>query len=123
MDTQVILLVDDDPINNMIIQRMFARQSDRIRMQIFEQGQDGLSYLKSGRNPALILLDINMNDINAWEFLEQMQADKIDTPVMILTSSIGQKDMKRAKGYNQVIDYLIKPLDDQQVKKILDNLP
>lgn len=123
-----ILLIDDDPIANMIstkiIERTFA-----LKVVAFTNAIEALQLLKehpSGPEsfPAVIFLDINMPHMDGWEFLEEFQKlDKnilANCTVIMLTSSIDIEDIERSKTYNCVNDFISKPLTQDKVRTLLN---
>jgi CheY-like chemotaxis protein len=64
--------------------------------------------------PDIIFLDINMPDMDGWDFLAHFKNFPIDArtkcKVVMLTSSIDIFDIRKARVYKEVIDYIIKPL-------------
>ena len=58
----------------------------------------------------VIFLDINMPVMNGWQFLEQMQILNLNPTVYILTSSIDQSDISKARTFKNVKAFLTKPL-------------
>lgn len=68
-----------------------------------------------GHPPDLILLDINMPRLNGFEFLDKFQEiNRSASPAVVIvmvTSSEFAEDIKRAKSYDIVADYLVKPLE------------
>ena len=96
-----ILLVEDDSVDIMTIERAF-RQAN-IANPIFK-ARDGLAALEHLRGsggkeqidrPLLILLDLNMPLMNGLEFLETIKNDLElrDIPVVVLTSSQDEEDI------------------------------
>jgi CheY-like chemotaxis protein len=64
--------------------------------------------------PDLILLDISMPQLNGFDFidlfLEKFPQNGTRTRFFITTSSVLEKDKKKAMNYECVEDYIIKPL-------------
>jgi len=114
-----IMLVDDVKISNFIMKKMIQKLS--VDYQIFDytypsQALDDLYQI----NPDLIFLDINMPEVNGWQFLEFMKENNLKWPVYILTSSTSDFDLQRSQSYNNVRDLLVKPLNASALKSILD---
>ncbi|HLA44747.1 MAG TPA: response regulator [Aggregatilineales bacterium] len=102
-----LLIVDDEPFTVEMI-------STYLQMNGFEctgahSGTDGLALLKN-TNPALVILDLMMPDIEGFEFCERMRSDPqfATIPVLIVSARTDQEAMDRAfnAGAN---DYLTKP--------------
>lgn len=109
------MIVDDDPIFVMMFKKIIANESFYNSPKDFSNGLLAKEYLKSEYDPStnyIIFLDINMPVMNGWEFLEHICefADPKNTMVFIVTSSINQADMVRAKENEYVIKYLTKPI-------------
>ena len=63
----------------------------------------------------LIVLDINMPVMNGWEFLDKLNTIAIKplVKVIIVTSSIDSSDKDKAKEYDQVFEFMEKPLQER----------
>ncbi len=71
--------------------------------------------------PQMILLDINMPVMDAWDFLDKMNERLYDAniSVFILSSSINPKDMEKSMLYTSVLKYVMKPLGLDKIATIL----
>ena len=92
-----ILLVEDDLVDVMTVQRSFKELKVINPLIVKHHGEDALSYLKSHAEelPCVIILDINMPKMNGHEFLKQLKQYPIykDIPIVMLTSSKEQQDV------------------------------
>jgi CheY-like chemotaxis protein len=115
-----LVLIDDDPINNFVNQKVLRKQKDDWAMMDFTDPKKALDYLlKNQENlPAVILLDINMPILNGWQFLDELLKNSINVPVFMLTSSIAQEDMEKTKIYPMIRGYINKPLNDDKAKLV-----
>jgi CheY-like chemotaxis protein len=109
-----ILLVEDDDVDVMNVQRAFKRNNIANPLFIARNGIEALELLKSGDVPVnrrIVLLDLNMPQMNGIEFLRTLRQDeelKL-TPVVVLTTSNDERD--RIEAYNlNVAGYLLKPV-------------
>ena len=119
-----IMLVDDNVDDNFIHERAIKKKASDIEVVVKNSGLDALDYLKSTEAPKsdLIFLDINMPNMNGWEFLEEygklnkkLQRNSI---IVMLTTSDNLDDVKRAKKISHVIDYITKPLTKDKLDAI-----
>ncbi|WP_071872291.1 response regulator [Atopomonas hussainii] len=107
-----ILLVDDDDVDVMGIQRAFAKLKI---LNPIVRARDGLEALELLRgqghidHPYLILLDINMPRMNGIETLAALRADPqlANAVVFILTTSRDDQD-KLAAYEKHVAGYIVK---------------
>jgi len=114
-----ILLLEDDDVDVMNVQRAFKKGNITSPLYIARNGLEGLEMLRGNSNkPAaiplghrLILLDINMPRMSGIEFLQLLRADPTlkSIPVIMLTSSNEERDRFNAYNLN-VAGYLLKPV-------------
>jgi CheY-like chemotaxis protein len=109
-----ILLVDDDEVDVMNVQRSFKKNNISNPLYVAGNGVEALEMLRSGSVPSqnrLILLDINMPKMNGIEFLRILRADPVlrSSPVVVLTTSNDDKDRMESFELN-VAGYLLKPV-------------
>ena len=115
-DPVSILLIEDDEVDIMTVQRAFTKSRVSNPLYIANNGIEGLEMLRSNAEliaaqRRLILLDLNMPKMNGIEFLNVLRQDpKLkSTPVIVLTTSDQERD--RVEAYNlHVAGYILKPV-------------
>lgn len=117
-----VILVDDDDTNNFISRRLLNIYDPNIHVTEFIDPEAALSSFKEGKqsDAKLVLLDINMPKINAWQFLESLKELK-GSDVIILTSSIDPKDRLKAKEITFVKGFWTKPLSLEMINGYFSN--
>jgi CheY-like chemotaxis protein len=111
------ILIDDDPIINLVHKKVIINADTHAEVIVFSSGKTALNYFKTNTQSefAIVLLDINMPEMNGFEFLEELiKNKKIDWTqlnIFILTSSLNVKDREEAKKYPMLKGYLGKPLN------------
>ncbi len=109
-----ILLVDDDEVDVMNVQRAFEKNRLANPIHVASNGLEALAKLRDGtiNSPRrLVLLDLNMPRMNGIEFLRALRADPElqATSVVVLTTSNEERDKVEAYRLN-VAGYLLKPV-------------
>jgi CheY-like chemotaxis protein len=117
-----ILLVEDDVVDQMSVQRSFKDLKIVHRLGIKGNGVEALEYLRdeAEARPFLILLDLNMPRMNGIEFLRELRRDESlrMLPVVVLTSSKEERDRIESLNLN-VAGYMIKPVDYQDFVEVI----
>lgn len=114
-----ILLVEDDALDVMNVQRAFKKNNILNPLFVAGNGVEALEMLRGrdGRPPVcpaerrIILLDLNMPKMNGIEFLHELRADPdlSSIPVVVLTTSGEERDKVDAYRY-KVAGYILKPV-------------
>ena len=115
MTEVTILIVDDDDIDIRALKQGLSQGNIPNPIETAFNGREALEILrgtekrKALSKPYLILLDINMPEIDGFEFLEIIRKDPRlkDAMVYILTTSDSERDRIQAYEYN-VAGYLVK---------------
>ncbi|MEY3342885.1 MAG: hypothetical protein RL090_569 [Bacteroidota bacterium] len=124
-----ILLVDDDDIHNFITENFIADHYPTTDVVAFNNPEVALDHLIHAKEqpeidcPDVILLDINMPEMNGWQFLERFIKNNIDkicgSKIHILSSSMDPADISRSKEYSIVTSFISKPLTADKFEAIL----
>lgn len=118
-----IILVDDDPVNNLINRRLISKIGFQEKIEEYLEAEKAVERLKDLKptERCLIFLDINMPVMNGWDFLNHymkaFQQRKDD--IIVLSSSIEFQDRQRAKGFPSVVGFIEKPLTPEKIKNVM----
>lgn len=117
-----ILLVEDDRIDRLTVQRALREIEVKNPLKIAGNGEEALTILRDKNNkaPAIILLDLNMPKMNGLEFLREVKRDENlkRIPVIVLTTS--SEDQDKLESFDLcVAGYMVKPLDYLQFVEML----
>jgi CheY-like chemotaxis protein len=117
-----ILLVDDDTVDVMTVQRALKEIHVNNHVEIAHNGEEALRYLRNEDNekPCIILLDLNMPRMNGIEFLKIAKNDEVFKmiPVIVLTTSREEQDKVESFKLG-VAGYMVKPFDYQQFVEVI----
>lgn len=119
-----ILLVDDDPVEYMKVSRAFKKLDISNPLIHKNDGAEAKEYLEDcGELPGVILLDLNMPNMNGFEFLTYIKSDdrlKI-IPIVVLTTSNNDKD--KVESYKQsVAGYMVKPIRLEDYERVISTI-
>ena len=125
----IACIIDDDPIFVFGAKRMMELANFCNSFMVFKNGKEAINnlkpiMLKGDEIPEIILLDINMPIMDGWQFLDefiQIESHKKIT-IYIVSSSIDPADIERAKEYESVTNYVIKPITAETLKSILEEM-
>ncbi|WP_077349175.1 response regulator [Algoriphagus sp. A40] len=116
------ILVDDDPINNMLSELTITDVFPDAKIIAFTNPKEGLEFLltplvSSNGKKLILFLDLNMPIMSGWEFLAQFEMAepgvKDQLQINILSSSVDPMDLEKAKQNAYVNDFIEKPLTEE----------
>jgi CheY-like chemotaxis protein len=117
-----ILIVEDDIVDAMTVNRSLKELQVANRVDVIENGEDALAFLQDPQQeaPCIILLDLKMPKMNGVEFLQIIKHDATlrRIPVVVLTTSRDEHDKIRCFELG-VAGYLVKPVDYQHFVEML----
>lgn len=118
-----VLIVDDSIIDMDLLELILSIKNFCKKITKYSSGISTLEYLQNpdATIPDLIFLDINMPKMSGFDFLDEVR--KIPgleqkLKIVMLTSSSDRKDIEKARSYNCVLEYIVKPINI----KILETL-
>lgn len=121
-----ILLIDDDPDDNLYHQIIINKMNIVNHVEIAKNGIEGIAYLTNENQtpPDIIFLDLNMPKMNGWEFLEEYKkinlSENSNALIVILTTSENPDHLKKAQEMQDVDGYETKPLSKDILNQILE---
>ena len=132
MTDKVILLVEDNPDDELLMLRALRKNKITGEVVVARDGVEALDYLfgegsYAGRDtsvmPQLILLDLKLPRIDGLEVLRRLRSDERTRllPVVILTSSREQQDMLDGYGLG-ANSYVRKPVNFEQFVRAVEQL-
>lgn len=132
MSEKIILLVEDNPDDEMLTIRAFKKNNIANEVIVAHDGVEALDYLfctgpYAGRDraeqPAVILLDLKLPKLDGLEVLRRLRAHELTRilPVIVLTSSKEEQDVinSYSLGANS---YIRKPVDFNKFSQAIGQL-
>lgn len=124
-----ILFIDDDEASNFYHEYILKNCSFINKTNSFTSPSKALKYFKNlneqqNKLPDIVFLDINMPEINGFDFLDKLESFNLENypPIMLLTTSVNPIDKNRAKVHPLVYDFINKPLTIQHLEKLRNEL-
>lgn len=130
-----VLLVDDDEITCYLNRNLIEKMVVAEMVESVNDGMQALQYIRGkyigATNQAnkkdLLLLDLNMPVMDGFEFLGELKKsdiyDKDRLVIVLLTSSQHKQDAENVALYSDIVhSYLIKPLQEENVKELVNSL-
>jgi response regulator of citrate/malate metabolism len=119
-----IALIDDDPISHVITSKIIKHYSS-YETEGFMEAKKALAewQTRSVENlPNYLLLDIDMPEMNGWQFLEEFEklpSEKREhTCIVMFSSSSHSTDIDRSRRYNSVRGFISKPLTKEKLETL-----
>jgi CheY-like chemotaxis protein len=108
-----VLIVDDDP--DLLDVTSFVIENEGMAVETARNGEEALASLRTGRLPALVLLDLMMPVMNGWEFLAAVANDPAlrGIPVVVLTAA----EHAQVPG---ALEVLSKPMDLKELLRVVE---
>ncbi len=124
-----ILLIDDDEVTNYINKRIFKLVYPDANIVVAYHGIEALSILSENmknNGPIFdyILVDISMPEMDGWEFIDEVATDKYksqhESKFVMLTSSVFDDDILKAKSKPLIKKFYSKPIDKEKIMEMQD---
>ncbi|MFE3872571.1 response regulator [Flavobacterium sp. ZS1P70] len=130
MRKKTIWVIDDDTIYQIIVNKIIQKSEMFSTATSFKNGKEAIDALthiakQDELLPDIILLDINMPIMDGWEFMEEMTILKPSMTkkmiVYVVSSSIAIEDKNKSKTYPDILGYLSKPININDLTLIASN--
>lgn len=114
MNGKIILLVEDDPDDEVLTIRALTRNNISNEIIVVRDGAEAINYLSDDTRvrPQVVLLDLGLPKIDGLEVLRKIRSDKrtMHLPVIVFTSSREEQD--KIRSYNLGANsYIRKPVE------------
>lgn len=116
---KTILIVDDSNVTRSFVQKIFSGMYNVI---VAHNGEDAIRIINEQKEKIVaVLLDLNMPGIDGFGVLDYFKNNNLFSkmPVSIITSDNTKETRDRVFSYG-VVDILVKPFNERDVKLVLD---
>ncbi len=115
-DRPTILIADDSPTMRQTLTSSLRKAGYRVTQA--RDGQEALDFLRRDPQVGAVICDIEMPQMNGFEFLSACRQAQLQVPVIMLTSRGSSKHRQLAQQLGAV-DYLTKPFLEQELRATL----
>ncbi|TCC91703.1 response regulator [Pedobacter frigiditerrae] len=125
---QTVMIIDDNLIDQMITAHVLKKTYAKGDILVMESATEALDFLDSNKDnlsaiPSLILLDIDMPQMNGFEFLDRFkmfaQTLKDSCRIVVITGSDIPEDIELMKTYPHVTKLILKPLNHNELVPVI----
>ncbi len=124
----MVLMIDDDNDTLEIYRLLIEKTTYYDRFVTINDPYQALEWLKEQASdpelfPQYILLDLNMPELNGVEFLQAFEKEvnysQLNTKIIVLTSSVRERERREALEYASVSEFISKPLSKEKLIEFL----
>ena len=132
IEIKSVLVVDDNESDRYLAKRAFVNSGLCETVYTVNHGVEAIEFLSNKEEqksklgdcfpPSLILLDLNMPQMNGFEFMQAYQDKNFDydsSIFVMLTTSINEIEKERIKEIGVVSGYINKPVMFSNLKEII----
>lgn len=130
-DNLKVCIVDDDSVYQYTMTVTLEQLSKVEKILLFSDGEEALDYLIENIDcqdnlPNVIFLDIDMPIMDGFQFMEEYVKIKPKVgkkiTIYMVSSSIDDRDISKAKAISEISDYIIKPIKSNHLKDLIAQL-
>ncbi|MHB1279354.1 MAG: response regulator transcription factor [Bacteroidia bacterium] len=117
---KTLLAVDDEKSILMILDFVFGKKYKVVQKN---NGQEATQWLQQGNMPDVIVADMNMPEMNGFEFILQIRSSGLyrDVPLIMLSGNENTADKIKCLNAG-ADDYLVKPFNPEELEARINNI-
>lgn len=115
-------IIDDDKLTLMLTEKLLKSWFSNIKVSTFLNAALALETFTTNPSltPDLILLDINMPDVNGWDFLILASKKNLNLHISMFSSSIDEADIQKSRTYSMVHAFITKPITKEKILSVIE---
>lgn len=121
MPIRKILVVDDSPVERLALQEVLGRNGYQVLTA--ENGEQAIARSRSD-HPDLILMDVVMPGLNGYQATRTLTRDDETKGIPVIVCTTKGQETDKIWGLRQgALDYLVKPLNPEELLQKIAALP
>ncbi|MDQ4424618.1 MAG: ATP-binding protein [Thalassolituus sp.] len=115
-----VLLVEDNPVNQKVLEQLLKRQQCQVVVR--SSGAEALEYLTNNSGTELVIMDRHMPGMDGIETMRRIHGlSGYETLPVVALSGDALEEQKLEFLQAGAIDYLLKPVHPQRLKQLVDS--
>ena len=108
-----ILVIDDEITIRSLLEKFLGQKYEATAMN---NGQEGLAWLQDGNIPDLMIVDLEMPNMDGYEFLDQVKSSGFFSNIPVMMLSGVDSSPERVKCLKMgAMDFMIKPFNPEEL--------
>lgn len=127
------IVIDDSELDCFVIQKVIEHTENSLSIKTFQNAQEALDAIRNnsenGKQPAIILLDLQMPEMTGFEFVEEFEKFPPEVKnnyriiiLSIISSERDHVDLRRKFTSDKVNSVIEKPLTTEKLFSVLSTL-
>jgi len=117
---RTLLVIDDEQSIRMLLENFLGKEFEVVSKN---DGLEGIKFLEEGNLPDLIVADIQMPNMDGYEFLENAKASGFFSHIPIIMLSGNESSKERIKSLRLgADDYMVKPFNPEELYLRIKNI-
>jgi len=117
---RTILVIDDEQSIRMLLENFLGKEFYVITKN---DGLEGIKFLEEGNLPDIVVADIQMPNMDGYEFLENAKASGFFNHIPVIMLSGNESSKERIKSLRMgADDYMVKPFNPEELYLRIKNI-
>jgi DNA-binding response OmpR family regulator len=117
---KIILVVDDELSIRLLLENYLGKE---FKVVSKKDGLEGIKYLEEGNLPDIVVADIQMPNMDGYQFLENTKISGFFNKVPIIMLSGNESSQERIKSLKMgADDYMVKPFNPEELSLRIKNI-
>ncbi len=117
---KTVLVIDDELSIRMLLENYLGKEYNVVPKN---DGLEGIKYLEEGNLPDIIVTDIQMPNMDGYQFLENLKISGFYERIPVIMLSGNESSQERIKSLKMgADDYMVKPFNPEELSLRIKNV-